>query len=175
MTKIETCELPADALLRKYLDGVSYTDCYRIRAARFVSHADYVEAFYTTALFRLERVVLAALVSRPSTDEQVRQLAAGETDSFAAWSVEARAENQLLLCDLHGRTRSWLMTMRSADESGCMWLYFGSAVVPRVEPRSARLSIGRGYSVLLGFHKLYSRALLRSCASKLSRGGRRDS
>jgi hypothetical protein len=166
MSKIEACELPAAALLRKYVDGVSYTDCYRIRVARFVSHADYLEAFYTTPLFRVERWILAALVASPSSDEQVRQLAAGETDTFAAWSVEARAENQLLLCDLNHRTRSWLMT-EAADDPDATWLYFGSAVVPRIDPHSARPSLGAIYSALLGFHKLYSRALLHSCVARL--------
>jgi hypothetical protein len=49
-----------------------------------IAPAQYVEAFYTTLLVRLERLLLAWLLSRPSTDLQVRRLATGEFDEFAA-------------------------------------------------------------------------------------------
>ena len=68
-------------------------------------------AFYTTWLFRLERWILRLAVARPSTDEEAHQLARGEREAFAAWSVEARAPDQLLMCDFTGRTRSWLMVV----------------------------------------------------------------
>ena len=45
-------------------------------------------------------------ISRPSPDTQARDLAIGERDAFAAWSVEDRSENQLLMCDFYGCTRS---------------------------------------------------------------------
>ena len=79
-----------------------------------------------------------------------------ELDAFAAWRVEDRAEDQLLLCDLPGRTRSWLM---AASEGTRTLLYFGSAIVP----------LSPGYRALLGFHKLYSRVLLRAAKSRLER------
>jgi hypothetical protein len=93
-------------------------------------------------------------LSMPSSDTDVRRLAQEQAGSFAAWSVEGRAPNQLLLCDFQGRTRSWLMTQ--PIESGTR-LYFGSAVVPLRAP----------YGVLLGFHKLYSRLLLSAARSRL--------
>src|SRR4051812_9819738 len=105
MASIQACELPGDALLRKYLNGVGYADCYFTDVAGAVTHAEYVEAFYTSAVFKLERWILSWLVARPSTDAQARDLASGNLESFAAWSVEARGVNQLLLCDLHSRTR----------------------------------------------------------------------
>lgn len=160
MPKVEPCELPPQALLRKYLDGVNHTDCFRVPASRAVSHSEYVEAFYTTWLFRLERWILALLVARPSTDAQAREVATGRREAFAAWSVEARAEDQLLMCDMHGRTRSWLMTDGST-------LYFGSAVVAVPDSAGAGRRLGTLYRVLLGFHELYSRALLRAAATRL--------
>ena len=61
--------------------------------------------------------MLRVFIARPSTDLQVRQLAAGELDEFAAWRVEAQAVDQLLLCAIDGRTRSWLM-VSAAEASG---------------------------------------------------------
>jgi len=48
-------------------------------------------------------------------------------------------------------------------------LYFGSAVVPRRSARSGREGLGPLFSSLLGFHKLYSRLLLRAARSRLAR------
>ena len=96
MTSIQACELPDDALLRRYLSGGAYADCYVTEVARVISHAEYVEAFYTTAVFKLERLLLSWFVARPSTDAQVGELASGKRTLFAAWSVEARDPYQLL-------------------------------------------------------------------------------
>lgn len=160
-------ELPPGALLQKYRDGEAYTDCYYADIARPVSQAAYTEAFYTTPVFRLERMILAWAVSRPSTDEQAAALANGSADAFAAWSVEGRTDDQLLLCDLHGRTRSWLMSVPLDGGTGTR-LYFGSAVVP-VSGRDGRASLGTSYRALLGFHRFYSRVLLQSAHARLAR------
>jgi len=167
---IQRCELPQAALLGRYRQAGAYTDCYTTRVERRVSHAEYVEAFYTTPLFKVERLLLAWFVSRPSTDAEAGRLATGELDTFAAWSVEARGESQLLLCDFSGRTRSWLMV--AAEEGGGatgVLLYFGSAVVPVARGRFGMKSMGLAFGLLLGFHKLYSRALLFSARSRLAR------
>jgi hypothetical protein len=161
---IKVCALPEQALLAKYArDGV-YTDCYATEIGRPVSQAEYVEAFYTGAVFRLERLMLAWFVSRPSTDAQARQLASGALSDFAAWRVEGRSADQLLMCDLSGRTRSWFMVAPVHDGgSASTRLYFGSAVV--------RLDLM--FRTLLGFHKLYSRVLLHAARSRLARSTRR--
>ena len=170
MSSIQSCELPQEALLGKYRREGAYTDCYVTEVARPVSHADYVEAFYTTAVFKVERLLLAWLISRPSTDVQAQQLATGVVDSFAAWRVEDRIADQLLLCAMGGRTRSWLMVARDESSgSRSTRLYFGSAVVPRVNARSGEAKLGRAYRALLGFHKLYSRVLLHAASSRLAR------
>lgn len=154
--------LPADALLLRLREAGAYTDCYGVTVGREVTHAQFVEAFYTTWVFKLERAILALAVAKPSTDAQARALARGESDAFAAWTVEARAPDQLLMCDYRGRTRSWLM--REVAEGGTR-LYFGSAVVP-VADAHGRKSLG-GFSVLLAFHKLYSRVLLQAAVKRL--------
>jgi hypothetical protein len=46
-------------------------------------------------------------------------------------------------------------------------LYFGSAVVPKVDRASGRASFGIAFHMLSGFHRIYSRALLRSARSRL--------
>lgn len=168
MTSAMHCELPDEALLAKYARSGAYTDCYVTDVTRTVSHAEYVEAFYTGALFKLERHLLAWFASRPSTDGEARQLADGALDTFAAWRVEARGIDQLLMCDLSGRTRSWLMVVPAGEgASASTRLYFGSAVVPRIDKASGRATMGPGFKALLGFHKLYSRALLNAARSRL--------
>ena len=155
-----TADLPADALLQRYREQGAYTDCFTIDVPGRVVHAAFVEAFYTTAVFKLERLLLALFVARPSNDEEARELAGGHREKFAAWSVEARAPGQLLMCDFAGSTRSWLMAVPAPGNAGTR-LYFGSAVV--------RSRQGGAFRALLGFHKLYSRLLLRAAASRLRR------
>jgi hypothetical protein len=163
---IEACELPGQALLRRYSVDGAYADAYTTTIERRIAHAAYVEAFYTTWLFKLERRLLALLVARPSTDAQARELARGERTSFAAWEVEATAPDQLLLSDFRGRTRSWLMT--EPDGAGTR-LYFGSAVVAAVDHRTGARRLAFAYRALLGFHRVYSRALLAAAARRLAR------
>jgi hypothetical protein len=170
MSAIQTGELPQAALLGKYKRQGAYTDCYFIDVPRAISQVEYVEAFYTTGVFRVERMILSLLASKPSTDLQAKQLAIGEAKDFAAWNVEDRAPNQLLLCDFLGRTRSWLMSV--VDESGnstSTRLYFGSAVVPDADSSSGQKSFGFAFHALSGFHRLYSRTLLSAACSRLQR------
>jgi hypothetical protein len=169
MPSIQTCPLPPHALLARYAGSSAYTDCYTTDIDRSVSHAQYVEVFYTGRLFKLERRLLSLFLSKPSTDDQARQLAAGERDGFAAWRVEGRATDQLLLCDVGGRTRSWLMVSRSPEPAQGTRLYFGSAVVPVVNGSGGKRRMGFVFRALLGFHRLYSRALLSSASTRLAR------
>ena len=160
--------MPDQALLGRYCGDGAYTDCYATEVSGAVPHAEYVTAFYTTWVFKLERLILRWLVSKPSNDAQARQLAEGSIDSFAAWHVEKRSENQLLLCDFLGRTRSWLMVAPAVTRDQTR-LYFGSAVVPARNPKTGTRKLGRGFYALLGFHKIYSKVLLYSAKSRLER------
>jgi hypothetical protein len=158
------CELPPDALLRKYVAEGAYTDCYATEIATSVGFAEYVEAFYMSAAFKPEQLVLW-LIGKPSGDADIRRLAREGAESFAAWSVEGRAADQLLLCDFLGRTRSWLMI---APTDGGVRLYFGSAVVPvGIGSRGGRL--GFPFNALLGFHGAYSQILLGAARSRVVR------
>lgn len=160
--------LPPDALLRRHVGDGNYTDCFACDIAGAVSQPDYVFAFYTTAVFRAERLILRLLFSRPSTDAQAQQLAAGERDDFAAWRVEARGDGQLLLADYRGRTRSWLTAVARPDK-GTTRLYFGSAVLASRPDDDGQAAPGPGYRALLGLHRVYSRVLLRAARRRLTR------
>jgi len=163
---VEAVALPPGVLLSRYEGGGGYADCFVATVPGRVSQAAYVEAFYTTPLFKLERLALALLVARPSTDAEARRLASGETEKFAAWTVEARTADQILLCDFQGASRSWLMS--AADEASpaaATKLYFGSALVPR--QKTGRLGVG--FRRMLPFHRLYARALLRAAVRRLAR------
>ena len=169
MTSIQPGELPSAALLRRYQHGGAYADCYFTDVAGAVSQSAFVEAFYTTPLFKVERAILKWFAARPSTDIDARRLAEAAVDSFAAWSVEGRTADQLLLADYTGRTRSWLMAAPVVGHAGgaSTRLYFGSAVVPRVSARSGKRDLGFTFRALLSFHKLYSRALLSSARARV--------
>jgi hypothetical protein len=166
---IEACTLPDGALLARYRDMPgAYTDCFYARVGRGVSAAEYVGAFYTTGLFKCERFVLM-LIGRGCDDADVRALATGKSDAFAAWTVEGRAEDQLLVCDFAKLTRSWLMVEPRRDGQTGTQLYFGSAVVPRAKDQSGNPRPTAGFRLLQPVHALYARALLRAAAKKLSR------
>lgn len=164
MFSIQPCPHPDNSLLSKYRKEGAYTDCYATDISMSVSHARYVNTFYTTFVFKLERFILKWTASRPSTDAEAKQLADGARDTFAAWTVEGRTENQLLMCDFSKRTRSWLMVVPL--ETGTR-LYFGSAVVPRLNARTGKSTLGLGVRLLLGFHKLYSIVLLYTARARL--------
>ena len=165
-TSIRPGELPAHALLARYRDIGGFTDCWIADLPGPVTHADYVEAFYSTTLFGIERRLLAWFASKPSTVADARRLADARSDTFAAWTVEARAADQLLLCDFTRRTRSWLMVEPLADGVGKR-LYFGSAVVPRRAATGVGGSMGVAFHALSGFHAVYSRALLGAARTRL--------
>jgi hypothetical protein len=164
---IQRCEPPAQALHRRYLAVGDYVDCYTTVIRGAIPHAQFVEAFYTTLLFKLERLILLVLLFKPSTDTDARRLAAGELNAFAAWTVEGRAENQLLMCDFLGDTRSWLMVaLEDWDGDVVTRLYFGSVVVRRLNKATGARQLSFFFKLLLPFHKVYSRALL--AAAKFS-------
>jgi hypothetical protein len=171
MTGVVRSDLPATALLRTCRDAGAYTDGYVIEVDGTVSLPVYIEAFYTTPLFKVERAILKWFVARPSSDSDARRLADGGTEIFAAWRVEARHADQLLLVDFTGRTKSWLMTVPATDAgSGTRTrLYFGSAAMPSAIDANGKRKMGAVFQCLLGFHKLYSRCLLSAAASRIQK------
>jgi hypothetical protein len=167
---VQAGPLPERALLSRYTRTGAYTDCFYTDVAAQVTHVQFVEAFYTSWVFKLERWVLSLSVRKPSTDEQALQLARGELDAFAAWEVEDRSEQQVLLTDFVHRTRSWLMCEASESRStpGTR-LYFGSAIIPSLDEKTGKLRLSGGFRALLGFHKVYSVVLLDAARRNLKR------
>lgn len=163
------CPVPDTALHARYLRVGGYADAYALDIERDVTHAELVEAFYTTWLFKLERFILKWLVDKPSTDAEARALARGERAAFAAWTLEATAKDELLMQDFQGRTRSWLSVAPRHDGCGGTRLLFGTGIAPVTDRASGKQRLGRGFSALLWFHRLYSRALLGAAHARLSR------
>jgi hypothetical protein len=160
--QVTPCAVPPDTLLANCQRKGAYADCYVTEFERAIALPEYVEAFYTTPLFKVERLILRLLVSRPSSDLDAKALATGNANTFAAWNVEGRGTDQLLLADVSGKTRSWLM-VEPASGGQHTRLYFGSAIIPG---RNGQL--GWSFRLLLGFHKFYSRALLRAARRRLA-------
>jgi hypothetical protein len=156
--------VPDDALLQTYRGGLrperwgSYGDCFSVTVDRVASLADFVFAFYTSPVFRIERLMLRALVGVPSSDAAVRALAGGFSASFAVWYVGMRTVTQLLMCDRYERTRSWFRVVPL--DGGRTLLQFGSAVAARRDRQTGATKFGGGFRLLLGFHVLYSQVLL---------------
>ena len=160
MFSIEKCPPPENTLLEKYSINGNYVDCYTTTIDKQVSFPEFVFGFYTTWLFKTERLILKLLVNKPSTDLQAKQLSNTEIDRFAAWTVEDRSDNELLMCDFLRRTRSWFM----AEKAGAgTKLHFGSAVVPA----KGSESLDFGFRAMLGFHRMYSVLLLYVAKRKL--------
>lgn len=168
MAQIRAQALPAHALLTPYAQDGGYADCFVVEVPGRVTHAQYVEAFYTTWLFKLERLVLTLLVFKPSSDPEARDLAQGKREKFAAWSVEARAPEQLLVCDYQGKTRSWLMVEPGLDGGAAVTrLYFGTGIVPGVNRHTGEPRMTLFFRALLPFHLRYARALLGAARARL--------
>ncbi len=171
---IESSPLPDESFLKRFDSGPSdggataYIDCFACEITDSVTFEHYVHMFYTTPVFKLERSLLNILGGYASSDQDARQLAAGEVERFSAWHVEDRGENQLLLSDVSGRTRSWLM-VDPAQKRGenVTRLLFGSAVLPIHNRKTGRYALGIVFHALLGFHRLYSRILLGAARKKL--------
>ncbi len=162
MFKSAPYPLPQDALIQSYAqDGSSYTDCFAIQIGREVTFAEFVTAFYTTPLFKLEGFILKVALKKPSDDAQAAEVANGLRDDFAAWTVEARAPDQLLMCDMHAKTRSWFKVEPMGNDQ--TRLLFGSVVTASETAKG----IGVFVHALMPFHKLYSVLLLNAAARNL--------
>jgi hypothetical protein len=165
MFSIEKCTVPAQTLLDKYLVNGAYADCYTTEVSSSLSLPEYIFSFYTTPLFKVERLILRFTVSKPSTDVQARQLADGKIHKFAAWHVEGRSKNELLMCDFLERTRSWFKVIPVGQTR--TRLFFGSAISSSQHPKTGKVSLGFGFRMLLGFHQIYSMLLLHSARSRI--------
>lgn len=155
---------PDTSFLGAYARNGAFTDCYALTVPASVSLADFVEAFYTTRLFKLERWILGKVLRVVDSDQQAAQLAQAGTDRFCAWRVEQRAVDQILMDA--GQTRSWLSVVSASDDAAATTLLFGSAVLP-LRDASHTDRFGLAFHLLLGFHRWYSKALLVAAAKRV--------
>lgn len=161
-------ELPEGTLLHALRRAGCFADCFTMTIPHAVTQAEFVEAFYTTPLFKAERLVLRVLAWRRSSDQEAFELANGTRDGFAVWRVAGRAANQILLTDETGQTSSWLMTVpASAPDGPVTRLYFGSAIRPRSVNPDGKPQFSPIFHALMGFHTIYSRHLLQAAAARL--------
>ena len=160
---IKTAHAPTGSLLQAYQQPEHYTDAFSLRYAGNVRFADYVTAFYCSRAFRPERWLLGVRASMRAGNAHARALGEGHRDEFAAWLVEARRDNEILLVDRSGRTRSWLMASPKTSPQGerMTVLWFGSAVCDVGEATPL------WFDMTIGFHVKYSRRLLASAARTL--------
>lgn len=171
MTQVSQTAVPEFALLKTYrapIDPTSwdhFQDCFVTEIPAQIGLTQYLEAFYGSVPFRLERWLIGRLIGRHSTGADVRALAVGAAMRFSAWEVLARSDTQILLGDFQHRTRSWLAVAPLAD--GRTRLHFGSGIRARLDPRAGRPGKSLGFRLLGGFHVLYSRILLRAAARAL--------
>ena len=154
--------LPADSLLARLRGPECYRDAFRVEVPGRVTLAQYIAAFYASAAFTPERHLLG-LIGRGATRADIAALAEGRADRFAAWTVEARNDNEVLLRDFQNRTCSWLMVEPAGEgeaATAATTLWFGSAV------RAPDAPLVRA---LMPFHRWYSRRLLAVAAASLKR------
>ncbi len=89
MTTVTPCDVPQDSLLAGFGGPADYRDCFVREVSGEVSLADYIERFYSSAVFGPERVVLG-LIGRGASMEDIRALARGKSDRLAVWEVIER-------------------------------------------------------------------------------------
>ena len=171
---IVQCPLAEDALLRTYLGEIhperwaGQGDCFCATVPASVPLSEFVFAFYTSPVFRIERGILAIILGARSTETQARAVADGSRDSFAVWRMGARTGTQLVMCDRYGKTRSWFRVVPA--ESGGTLLQFGSAVASRRDGPAGVARPSIVFRWLRRFHVLYSQVLLWSATRGIMNG-----
>lgn len=142
----------------------NYCDCFSSTIDCAVDLEQFVYAFYTTRVFRLERKILALTLKLPATNEQAKLLASGESDNYSFWTVEKRRPSELLLLTNNRHTGSWFMVRDDMEASQSRTeLLFGSVVFLGSQKTNLL------FSIVLVFHKVYSRILLASAARRTVR------
>lgn len=165
------CAVPPGSLLHRLVQARgAFADAYAVELPRTVPLAVFVEAFYTTRLFKVERALLMLLLRKPSSDAMARAVARGDGERIAVWTVEAREGDELLMHEDSGATRSWFKAQALPGGGTALW--FGSAVVPRRREAGGEPKFSWVFHALLGFHRAYSRALLTAAVRRLKRAER---
>lgn len=167
MPKVFESELPSNALSATYKTQGAFVDCYYSEVAKDISLDEYIQAFYTTPLFKLERSFLSLATFEGASDHDALSLSLGKSDRYSIWTVEGREANQIMMRDFTGNTRSWLMVQKASGGKTGTRLYFGSVVVPKGRTESGQASFGGLFHLLGKFHQIYSKALLTAAYKRL--------
>ena len=167
MEKITQSTLPPTSALAAYAGqpGV-HTDCFKVLVSQNTELSTFIEAFFSTLPFRLERLLLRIAGVQNTSHADLIALASGQASRFAAWEVEHRDTHQVLLSAGQGVIRTWLMAAPAGH--GATRLHFGSGVLPTRTDAQGTPRLGRITSALMGFHTLYSRILLWSAARRIT-------
>ena len=165
MAQVIATNLPKSAFLNAYEERAGvYTDCFQTQLPKGITLERYINAFFNTWLFRIERAILSFAAKKPASDADIARLADGTSNTMAAWQVERRDADQILLEVPQTPIRTWLMR---GDDGDATQLYFGSAILPEAVDRKGNPKMPFLFKALLGFHKLYARALLYSAKRAL--------
>ncbi len=161
---IRKTTLPAHAMLSRYADGTaSYTDCFAYDYAGPVDLENFLNAFFNSWVFRLERFILKAAARVTISDEDTANFAAARSDRMGLWTAQDRDESQVLTIVGQGPIHSWWMVEPKGERTR---LYFGSAIRPMTaKDGSQRMNPAAKYGGLP--HRIYARILLAVAARKL--------
>jgi hypothetical protein len=146
----------AHTLLAKHTPD-KYSDCFTITVPSRISLQQYVQAFFTCPVFRVERMLLPVATS----DSEAEAISRGTSGRFGVWSVLERTDDELLATwsvdgySMHGAT--WFRVIEVPGDA--TRLEFGSSVTP---------SEGLWLLPMMWFHVWYSRVLLRCTANNLA-------
>lgn len=170
MFRSKLSTLPEGSLLERYLtcEGC-YTDCFSIEVNGPTNLAAYIDAFFDSWVFRIERRVLTLIGKGPATKHDVAALATGDAERFAAWTVTGRDDTQLLMTVPDTPIRTWLRVLPDTHRSHGVRLYFGSALVPPTPKDGAPARLPPVFRCTMGFHRLYSQVLLDAAARRFGR------
>ena len=165
---------PEGALIRRYTTNPGgYSDRFYVDIPADVTLSDYILAFFSTPIFRMERLILNLVPSGRSNEQCVLDLASGTGDKMAGWKTEKRDENQLLLAVGDGPIRTWLMVQGTQSSettpTKTTRLYFGSAVLPTSMTKDGHPKLAIVFKLFSGLHIFYSRLLLWWAARDLRR------
>lgn len=168
-SSVQPRPVPDDALLATHalIGPGAYTDTVSVEIEGTVSLPDFIEAFYSSRAIQPELFMIGVLFRKPTSRQQVSDLAHGRIDALAAWRVGERRADQILMREiLSDKTRLYLMVRPSAD-GGTTELLFGTAVLPVGVQADGSPRMSVLFTALLGFHELYARILLRSAKARL--------
>jgi len=165
---IQATEIPSSALLYGHVERGEYADAFYTDITYSADLSEYIRAFYSSRVMRVERFILK-FIGKPSSADQVEKLATGEISELAVWSVAERRKNEILLPDSYDRTCSWLMV--SYPSTGKTRLHFGTGVHRMRQQGEGATSLNLFFRATIGFHLLYSKVLLRSARNQLEKLG----